>query len=177
MKWFVYNSLHANYLKMSFTQEEQQIFQMRCIHHQDNDTIASITNKNILEVNSLITGLINKMKKKMMPDWLIAQNLNMRVEEIDLYKEDTRQNTTIDQELYKRICELELNAACHKHTEEQLRMRVAQLEEQLDYRLARIEERVKLYSQHNTCSGQHKSSAVSWLQDYEVSNDFVATEN
>lgn len=143
---------------MSFTQEEQQIFQLRCINHYDNDNIASITNKNIREVKSLITDLINKMKKKMMPDWLIAQNLNMSVEEMDLYKEDTRQHTTTDQELYKRICELELNAACNKHTEDQLRMRVAQLEEQLDYRLARIEERVKLYCQHNAYTGPHKSS-------------------
>lgn len=162
---------------MSFTQEEQQIFQLRCINHYDNETIASVTGKNIREVKSLITALIDKMKKKMMPEWLIALNLNMKEEELELYKEDVRPDMTADPELYKRICELELNAACHKHTEEQLRLRVAQLEEQLDYRLTRIEERVKLYSQHNPCSGQHKSSTVSWLQDYEASNDFVGIDN
>lgn len=142
---------------MSFTKEEQQIFQMRCINNYDNDEIASITGKNISEVKSLICVLIHKMEKKMMPNYLIALNLNMTVEELDIYKENKQQHTTSDTELLnKRICELEINCEYHKHAEQQLRRRVAQLEEQFDYRIKRMEERIKLNWEHDRYTSSNK---------------------
>lgn len=161
--------------KMSFTQEELQIFQMRGINNYDNDKISSITGKNIHEVKSLITTLIHKMEKKMMPICLIAQNLNMNVEELDLYKENHREHNTSHPELYKRICELELNAVCNKHTEEQLRIRVAQLEEQLHYRLTCMEERIKLYCSHNTYTTNNR--ILHCHQDNEDAINYHDTNN
>jgi|AntAceMinimDraft_16_1070373.scaffolds.fasta_scaffold33317_2 DNA-directed RNA polymerase specialized sigma subunit len=129
---------------MTFTEDEHKVFQMRGINNRDNDTIAKLMKKNTNEIKTILKKIINKMKKKMMPEWLIAANLNMNVEDLKLYTDEVQPNET---EIHKRLYELERNAECHKHTEEQLRMRVAQLEEQLDYRISRIEERVKLYCQ------------------------------
>lgn len=127
---------------MTFTEDEHKVFQMRGINNHDNDTIATLMNKNTNEIKTIIKQIINKMNKKMMPEWLIAANLNMNVEDLKLYMDEVPPNET---EIYKRLYELERNVECRKHTEEQLRMRVAHLEEQLDYRIRHIEERVKLY--------------------------------
>jgi len=138
---------------MTFTKEEHTVFHMRGINKHDNKTIANLMNKNIDEVKIIIKGVIHKLKKNMMPEWLIAENLHMKIDELSLYEDTVLSTEDIapsnDEEVAKRVYELEVIVESQKHTQELLKMRVAQLEEQLDYRIYRMEERIRLYCKSN----------------------------